>query len=100
MSDMSEEGASATVLRKFASFHQGNDMFSPDTRRHQCVCNAFMFLLLSNFSSCVNWTSHDINHVLINGDMLYADLISSNRSTQDHYLMTNEHPQQVVLNVI
>ena len=55
------------------NFHQGNDIFSLDSRGRQCLpcCVIFLIELIAIPPNINRWKSVDLDHILLQGDHLY-----------------------------
>ncbi|XP_062609537.1 uncharacterized protein LOC134271330 [Saccostrea cucullata] len=73
------------------SFHQAHPMFE-DNAGTQCVANCLAGLAYHKLKNAKNWTSMDMDRILMTGDELYTYLQRSS-SISDRYLLVEELPQ-------
>ena len=72
------------------SFHQGNTRFGL-TAGIQCACNSLYALCWSHVKKVYRWNTHDLDHILNEGDVLYKSL-----GTMD-LLSADELPRSVMM---
>ncbi|XP_014679363.1 PREDICTED: uncharacterized protein LOC106819228 [Priapulus caudatus] len=69
-------------------YHQGADLFHPNSRGKQCMTNALLSLVYSYVSNVNNWMAEDLNKILVSGDSFYTQTPKS----QD-FLLVSEIPK-------
>ncbi|XP_062614313.1 uncharacterized protein LOC134276047 [Saccostrea cucullata] len=73
------------------SFHQAHPIFE-DNAGTQCVANCLAGLAFHKLKNAKNWTTMDMDRILMTGDELYTYLQRSSSIT-DRYLLVEELPQ-------
>ena len=78
------------------TFHQGSDVFSDISRGRQCVANAFVSCVAAHISEkpASDWTSSNIDNVLLGGDALYC---YTRKSVNSVYLEPCELPTYICM---
>ena len=74
------------------NFHQGSSIFSLESTGRQCVANCLIFLLHSKLKILEQWTSNDLDIVLLNGDELYKKV---EKRVDVTYLLPDELPSDI-----
>ena len=75
------------------SFHQGSEIFPPESTGKQCVSNSIIVVICHTEKPVNTWNSEDLDMILLNGNDLYLKI-----HTQHDYLLINEFPDIVNLN--
>lgn len=91
-------GPPTTLFPLQGNVHQGQDMFSYDSRGKQCVpCCLSIFLqtLLNPLKSKV-WNANDVDNILIVGDYIYKCLVDAIGSQHD-FLLVRDLPKYLTL---
>lgn len=73
------------------SFHQADPLFEDNAGTH-CVANCLAGLAYHKLRNAMNWTSMDMDRILMTGDELYSFLQRSS-SINDRYLLVEELPK-------
>ena len=71
-----------------ATLHQGDVVFSKQSRGRQCVANALCSILHATIGPPVRWQPEDIDKILNMGDTLYTSI----RNKRNNYLLPGEIP--------
>jgi hypothetical protein len=78
------------------SFHQGDTLFSDESRGQQCTANATVAIVVASYKEPSNWTPDTLNNILIEGDSLYKSIVLGDPSMG--YLSTDDIPDIIDLN--
>ena len=80
------------------SFHQGDgSIFSEQSVGRQCTCNSLIAICCNDLDACSNWNSGTLDAILVEGDNLYNNILSS-RACNSPYLLVSELPVEVTFN--
>ena len=74
-------------------FHQGSEIFPPESIGKQCVSNSVIAVIYHTEKPVNIWNSEDLDMILLNGNDLYLKI-----HTHHDYLMISEVPDIVNLN--
>ena len=76
-----------------SSFHQGSEIFPPESIGKQCVPNSIIGVIYHTDKPVNTWSSEDLDMILLNGNDLYLKI-----HTHHDYLLISEIPDVVKLN--
>jgi len=79
----------STLSSVLGTFNQGNARFG-STAGRQCACNSLFSIFWSHVRNIDNWTKHDLDRILIEGDKIYNSLNTQN------YLSVEDLPDQIL----
>ena len=60
-----------------ASIHQGDEIFSVESRGKQCAFMSLSAILTAQNSSLVDWSESTLNNVLLQGDKMYLNALNN-----------------------
>ena len=60
-----------------ARIHQGDELFSPDSRRKQCAFNVLSALLTARHIPLMQWSETTIYNILVQGDQMYLESLNN-----------------------
>ena len=63
-----------------ASIHQGDEIFSVESRGKQCAFMSLSAILTAQNSSLVDWSESTLNNVLLQGDKMYLNALNNGLS--------------------
>lgn len=71
------------------SFHQGDPtIFGEYSVGRQCMCNSFIAICQNNIIPCRAWNSGTLDLILLEGDMLYNNILPTKDYRPDYLLVT------------
>jgi hypothetical protein len=78
-----------------ASVHQGQAVFSDESRGRQCVAIAAAGACFAALKPIDSWNSSDLDQVLWSGDSLYIEIAQQQPSNEHGLLMIADLPERV-----
>ena len=57
------------------SYHQGNALIFCSNVGYHCTANALMALIFSSLFAVSEWRTHDIDQIVLYGDLLFSNVI-------------------------
>ncbi|GFO49484.1 tigger transposable element-derived protein 6-like protein [Plakobranchus ocellatus] len=80
-----------------ASYHQGQGVFSPETRGRQCTAIAAAAVAYSSVKNVREWCKTDLDLILITGDSFYRQIDQQRPDTEDGFHMITDILDQAQL---
>eukprot|EP00745_Piridium_sociabile_P001924 TRINITY_DN111523_c0_g1_i2.p1 TRINITY_DN111523_c0_g1~~TRINITY_DN111523_c0_g1_i2.p1 ORF type:complete len:237 (-),score=42.33 TRINITY_DN111523_c0_g1_i2:410-1120(-) len=80
-----------------ASYHQGDDVFSEQSRGRQCTAMATAAAAYATIKDINLWATGDLNLILLFGDLLYTNIVQSFPAYQNGFLMISDVPNEAML---
>ena len=63
-------------MKPFAGhYHQENALIFGNNAGYQCTANALVALLFSSLFAVFEWRTHDVDQILLYGDLLFSNVI-------------------------
>ena len=91
---MKETRASTNIITScvVGTMNQGSEIFSSETRGSQCMCMALTAIAYNYCKTLSQWTTTDIDSILLQGDFIYHQNVGSNKQ-----LSIQELPKQITV---
>lgn len=80
-----------------ATYHQGDQLFSAESRGRQCTAMATTAALYATEKPVAEWTKMDLDLILLSGDVLYTEVIQERPGNEHGYLLISDIPEQVTV---
>nr|XP_021334689.1 uncharacterized protein LOC110440049 [Danio rerio]XP_021334690.1 uncharacterized protein LOC110440049 [Danio rerio] len=97
MNAVSELSPQTSIIR--GSFHQGDIYFGQNMGK-QCGANSLIAIVMSKMKSVLQWSSSDLDSVLLNGDELYSAMRNAGKINDPGrgYIRVDELPDTHTMN--
>ncbi|XP_070190953.1 uncharacterized protein [Littorina saxatilis] len=79
------------------SHHQGEDIFSPDTRGRQCTAMATSAAAFIKVKDIATWEKPDLTLIMLFGDLLYKTIMEARPTNEFGYLLISDIPDNIDL---
>ena len=86
-----------------ANIHQGNDLFSNNSKGKQCAFMTLSAILTAQNIPLIQWSKMTIDNILIQGDQMYLNTLSSGFVVLDphlEFLSVDDLPRLFVFHVL